>query len=170
MLPAPAGVGWRIGGRRSALVCLGFALPIALSGWWDQAMMAAYTFFVSVALALVTGVPLGLPAGGERNPRAALPSGLRHGPDLPQFIDLIPVVMLVGVNDVAVVAAVMVFATVPIARYTIEGPRNSQPEIVERAPMPGASAGQLLRHVRRPLAIPTLVAGADPSIMFALSW
>ena len=37
-----------------------FALPIALSGWWDRAMITAYTVFVSVALALLIGVPLGL--------------------------------------------------------------------------------------------------------------
>jgi glycine betaine/proline transport system permease protein len=48
---ALAAVGWRIGGRRSALVCLAFVLPIALSGWWDRAMITVYMVFVSVALA-----------------------------------------------------------------------------------------------------------------------
>ncbi|MES2550388.1 MAG: ABC transporter permease subunit, partial [Pseudomonadota bacterium] len=86
----------------------------------------------------------------------------------PSFIYLIPVIMLFGVNDVAVVAAVTVFATVPIVRYTIEGLRNIPPEIVESAQMSGASPGQLLRHVKLPLAVPTLVVGANQSIMFAL--
>lgn len=163
-----AGVGWRIGGARSALICLAFFLPIALSGWWDRAMITVYTVTVAVTLALIIGVPLGLFGAG--NP-------LRAGRFLlvcdtlqtfPSFIYLIPVVMLFGVNDVAVVAAVVVFATVPIIRYTIEGLRNIPPEIVESAEMSGGSKAQILWHVKLPLAVPTLVVGANQSIMFAL--
>ncbi|HLQ19288.1 MAG TPA: ABC transporter permease subunit [Tabrizicola sp.] len=168
VLLALAGVGWRIGGLRSALVCLAFALPIALSGWWDRAMITAYTVFVSVALALLIGVPLGLlGAANERRARRFL-LVCDTAQTFPSFIYLIPVIMLFGVNDVAVVAAVMVFATVPIVRYTIEGLRSIPPEIVESAQMSGASPGQLLRHVKLPLAVPTLVVGANQSIMFAL--
>jgi glycine betaine/proline transport system permease protein len=163
-----AGVGWRIGGARSALICLAFFLPIALSGWWDRAMITVYTVTVAVTLALIIGVPLGLFGAG--NP-------LRAGRFLlvcdtlqtfPSFIYLIPVVMLFGVNDVAVVAAVVVFATVPIIRYTIEGLRNIPPEIVESAEMSGGTKAQILWHVKLPLAVPTLVVGANQSIMFAL--
>ena len=163
-----AGIGWRIGGRHSALVCLAFVLPIALSGWWDRAMITAYTVFVSVVLALVMGVPLGLIG-------AARPARARHFllvcdtlQTFPSFIYLIPVIMLFGVNDVAVVAAVTVFATVPIIRYTIEGLRGIPPEIVESAQMSGASPAQLLWHVKLPLAVPTLIVGANQSIMFSL--
>ena len=86
----------------------------------------------------------------------------------PSFIYLIPVIMLFGVNDVAVIAAVVVFATVPILRYTIEGLRGVPPELVEAAEMSGASRGQMLRHVKLPLAVPTLLVGANQSIMFSL--
>ncbi len=163
-----AGVGWRIGGPRSALVCLAFAVPIAMSGWWDRAMITVYTVFVSVTLALIIGVPLGLigAARPRRAERFLLVCDTLQ--TFPSFIYLIPVVMLFGVNDVAVIAAVMVFATVPIIRYTIEGLRNIPPEIIESAQMSGASSGQLVRHVKLPLAMPTLVVGANQSIMFAL--
>lgn len=163
-----AGIGWWIGGPRSALVCLAFALPIALSGWWDRAMITVYTVAVSVALAIVVGVPLGL-FGASRPDRSRwfllVCDTLQT---FPSFIYLIPVVMLFGVNDVAVIAAVMVFATVPIIRYTIEGLRGIPSEIVESAQMSGASPAQLLRHVKLPLAIPTLIVGANQSIMFSL--
>lgn len=163
-----AGVGWRIGGARSALICLAFILPIALSGWWDRAMITVYTVTVSVALALIIGVPLGI-FGASKPVRAQrfllICDTLQT---FPSFIYLIPVVMLFGVNDVAVIAAVMVFATVPIIRYTIEGLRGIPPEIVESAEMSGATKGQILWHVKLPLAVPTLVVGANQSIMFAL--
>lgn len=168
VLLALAGIGWRIGGLRSALVCLAFALPIALSGWWDRAMITAYTVFVAVVLALLIGVPLGL-LGAANEPRARrFLLVCDTAQTFPSFIYLIPVIMLFGVNDVAVIAAVMVFATVPIVRYTIEGLRSIPPEIVESAQMSGASSAQLLRHVKLPLAVPTLVVGANQSIMFAL--
>lgn len=165
---ALAGIGWRIGGLRSALVCLAFVLPIALSGWWDRAMITAYTVFVSVALALLIGVPLGLLGAANEGRARRFLLVCDTAQTFPSFIYLIPVVMLFGVNDVAVVAAVMVFATVPIVRYTIEGLRMIPPEIVESAQMSGASPAQLLRHVKLPLAVPTLVVGANQSIMFAL--
>lgn len=168
VLLALAGIGWRIGGPRSALVCLAFALPIALSGWWDRAMITAYTVFVSVVLALLIGVPLGLLGAASETRARRFLLVCDTAQTFPSFIYLIPVIMLFGVNDVAVVAAVTVFATVPIVRYTIEGLRSIPPEIVESAQMSGASSGQLLRHVKLPLAVPTLVVGANQSIMFAL--
>lgn len=163
-----AAVGWRVGGQRSALVCLAFFLPIALSGWWDRAMITVYMLAVSVALALAVGLPLGI-IGAARPTRAArmllVCDTLQT---FPSFIYLIPVIMLFGVNDVAVVAAVMVFATVPIVRYTIEGLRNVPSEVIEAAEMSGANRRQLLWKVKLPLAVPTLLVGANQSVMFAL--
>ena len=157
VLLALAGLGWRIGGPRSALVCLAFVLPIALSGWWDRAMITAYTVFVSVVLALLIGVPLGLLGAANETRARRFLLVCDTAQTFPSFIYLIPVIMLFGVNDVAVVAAVTVFATVPIVRYTIEGLRNIPPEIVESAQMSGASESQLLWHVKLPMALPTLV-------------
>ena len=168
VLLALTAAGYRIGGARSAVICLAFILPIAMSGWWDRAMITVYTVTVAVTLSLLMGVPLGLLGASNeiRARRFLLVCDTLQ--TFPSFIYLIPVVMLFGVNDVAVVAAVMVFATVPIIRYTIEGLRSIPPEIVESARMSGASASQLLWHVKLPLSLPTLVVGANQSIMFAL--
>ena len=45
----------------------------------------------------------------------------------PSFIYLIPVIMLFQVNDVAAIGAVIIYATVPMTRYTIEGLREVPP-------------------------------------------
>ncbi|WP_395541154.1 ABC transporter permease [Neotabrizicola sp. sgz301269] len=168
VLLALAGIGWWHGGWRSALVCLAFVLPIALSGWWDRAMITVYTVVFSVLLAFLIGVPLGLiGAANEARARRFL-LACDTVQTFPSFIYLIPVIMLFGVNDVAVVAAVIVVASVPIVRYTIEGLRGVPPEIVEAAQMSGASPAQLLLHVKAPLAVPVLRVGANQSVMFAL--
>lgn len=168
VLVALAALGWRVGGARSALVCLAFMLPIALSGWWDRAMITLYMVCVSVFLALLVGLPLGIFAAARprRAQRALLVCDTLQ--TFPSFIYLIPVIMLFGVNDVAVIAAVMVFATVPILRYTIEGLRAVPSELIEAAQMSGASPGQMLRQVKLPLAVPTLLVGANQSVMFSL--
>jgi glycine betaine/proline transport system permease protein len=163
-----AAVGWAIGGLRSALVSLAFIIPIALSGWWDRAMITIYMVTVSVVLAIMIGVPLGL-WGARRAARAErLLLVCDSFQTFPSFIYLIPVIMLFGVNDVAVIAAVVVFATVPIVRYTVEGLRNVPAEMVEAASMSGASRWQRLIHAELPLALPTMVVGANQSIMFSL--
>lgn len=86
----------------------------------------------------------------------------------PSFIYLIPVIMLFGVNDVAVISAVVVFAAVPLVRYTIEGLRNVSPELIEAAQMSGATQRQILRHVAIPTALPTIMVGVNQSVMFSL--
>jgi glycine betaine/proline transport system permease protein len=133
-------------------------------------MITVYTVFVPVTLALVVGVPLGLlgAANDTRARRFRLVCDTAQ--TFPGFICLIPVVMLFGVNDVAVIAAVMVFATVPIVRYTIEGLRRIPPEVIESARMSGASGSQLLWHVKLPLAVPTLVVGPTSRSCSRFSW
>lgn len=161
-------VGWAVGGRRSALICLAYFGMIALSGWWDRAMITVYMVVISVIIAMLIGLPLGI--WGARTPERAARILLLcdTAQTFPSFIYLIPVVMLFGVNDVAVVAAVVVFATVPLLRYTIEGLRNVPPELVEAADMSGATRRQVLWHVRLPMALPTMLVGANQSVVFSL--
>ncbi len=42
----------------------------------------------------------------------------------PSFVYLIPVMMLFGITDTSVLIAVIVYATIPATRYTIEGLRS----------------------------------------------
>ena len=163
-----AAAGWAVGGLRAALACICFLGFIAISGWWDRAMITAYTVVVSVTLAAMVGFPLAL-WGSRNSGRAAkvllLCDSLQT---FPSFIYLIPVVMLFGVNDVAVVGAVVMFAAVPLVRYTIEGLRNVPAEMIEASSMSGASYRQTMWHVRLPIALPTIVVGINQSVMFSL--
>jgi len=168
VLTAVAALGWAVGGWRSALVCVGFILPIALSGWWDRAMITVYTVLAAVALAALVGFPLGIWGAGTGRRAGIVRLICDTMQTFPSFIYLIPVVMLFGVSDVAVLAAVMVFATVPIVRYTIEGLTAVPPETIEAAEMSGATRRQTLWNVRLPLAMPTILVGFNQSIMFAL--
>lgn len=85
----------------------------------------------------------------------------------PSFIYLIPAIMLFGVNDVAVVFSILIFATVPLTRYTIEGMRTVPPQTTEAADMSGATRHQKLVGVQLPMALPTMAVGFNQAIMFA---
>jgi glycine betaine/proline transport system permease protein len=163
-----AAIGWAVGGLRSALICVAYFGLIAMSGWWDRAMITVYMVSISVTIAALIGLPLGIWAARHATRAARVLLVCDTAQTFPSFIYLIPVIMLFGVNDVAVVAAVVVFAAVPIVRYTVEGLQNVPPELIEAADMSGATRRQVLWHVRLPMALPTMLVGANQSVMFSL--
>ncbi|MEM6487832.1 MAG: ABC transporter permease subunit [Pseudomonadota bacterium] len=163
-----AGLGWMIGGARSALVCLGYFGFIALSGWWDRAMITVYMVGVAVAIASAIGLPLGIWAAAREARARAMLLVCDTAQTFPSFIYLIPVIMLFGVNDVAAIGAVVIFGAVPMTRYTIEGLRGVPAHLIEAADMAGATRRQKLWAVRLPLALPTIMVGLNQTVMFAL--
>lgn len=163
-----AGLGWRFGGWRSAVACAAYVGFIAMSGWWERAMITAYTVSFAVLVASAIGLPLGVWAA--RTPRRARAILLvcDTAQTFPSFIYLIPVVMLFGVNDVAVVFAVIVFGAVPMTRYTIEGLRGVPPALQEAADMSGATRRQKLWSVELPMAFPVIMTGVNQTVLFSL--
>lgn len=166
-LMAMAALGYLVGGRKSALLAAGFFGIIALTGWWDRSIITLYAVTSAVILATLIGLPLGIAAA--RNEKWSEPILLvcDTAQTFPSFIYLIPAIMLFGVNDVAVVFAILIFATVPLTRYTIEGMRGVPAELTEAADMAGASRRQKLLNVQLPLALPTMAVGFNQAIMFA---
>ena len=168
VLMALAGIGWLVGGARSALVCLAFAGFIALSGWWDRAMITLYMVTFAVLVATLIGLPLGIWAARREKRTRAMLLACDTVQTFPSFIYLIPVVMLFGVNDVAAIGAVIVVGLVPMTRYTIEGLAGVPPALIEAADMSGASGWQKLWAVRLPMALPTIMVGVNQTVMFCL--
>lgn len=168
VLTALAALGWSVGGWRSAAVVVAFFGLIALSGWWDRAMITVYMVGFSVLIAALIGFPLGIWAARNETRAGRMLLICDSLQTFPSFIYLIPVVMLFGVNDVAVVAAVVTFAAVPLIRYTIEGLRGVPAELVEAAHMSGTTRRQMLWHVRLPMALPVMMVGLNQSVMFSL--
>ena len=156
-----------VGGRRPAIYAAVFFSIVALSGWWDRSVITLYTVISAVALAMLIGIPLGIFAARSEKWSNRILLGCDTAQTFPSFIYLIPAIMLFGVNDVAVVFSILIFATVPLTRYTIEGLRTVPPEMVEAADMSGATRHQKLLSVQLPLALPTMAIGFNQAIMFA---
>ena len=88
---------------------------------------------------------------------------------LPSFVYLIPVVMLLGIGKVAGLIAVVVYALPPMIRLTNLGIRHVDAEMLECADAFGSSGWQKLKNVQLPLALPSIMAGINQTIMMALA-
>ena len=167
VLCAIAAVGYAVGGRRSALLAAGFFAIVAATGWWDRAMITLYAVLSAVVIAACVGLPLGILAAQRKRWAEPILIACDTAQTFPSFIYLIPAIMFFGVNDVAVVFAIFIFATVPLMRYTIEGIRAVPEELIEAADMSGATRSQKLWKVQLPIALPTMAVGFNQAIMFA---
>ena len=170
VLALVAGLAWHVGGRRSALLCTAYMLFVAVSGWWERAMITAYMVSFAVLVATLIGLPLGIWAAREERRANRVLLACDTLQTFPSFIYLIPVIMLFGVNDVAAIAAVVVFGAVPMTRYTIEGLTRRLARGTARIGrhVPGRRAGRSSGASGLPMAVPTIMVGLNQTVMFSL--
>ncbi|MFE0019347.1 ABC transporter permease [Mesorhizobium sp. NPDC059054] len=163
-----AAAGWALGGLRLALTVLGFVLFIAFAGYWERSLITAYMVTVAVLICVIIGLPIGIWASRSERRTGIAKLLCDTFQTFPSFIYLIPVIMLFKVGDVAAISAIIIYALIPIVRYTIFGLRNVPAEIVEAGITSGCTRRQLLWNIRMPLAFPEIMLGINQTIMFAL--
>lgn len=168
-IPAMGLIGWRIGGWKLGLMAALMMAFIAASGLWPKAMVTIYLCVVSVFIATVIGVPLGIWAAEK--PRAGrIILGLMDTlQTLPSFVYLIPVIMLFRVGDFSAMIAIVFYALAPAVRYAAHGLREVPAQLIEAGLMSGCTSQQILRRIKLPLATPHMLLGLNQTTMLALS-
>jgi glycine betaine/proline transport system permease protein len=161
--------GYLLSGVRLATLCAVGLLLIGLFGLWEQGMQTLALMGVSVLLALLLGIPLGIAAARNDRLDRVLRPVLDAMQTMPAFVYLIPVVLFFGIARVPAVVATLIYAVPPIVRLTNLGIREVSPPAVEAARAFGATNRQLLWQVQLPLALPAMLAGVNQTIMMALS-
>lgn len=156
-----------LGGKREGVIAAIFFGLVALSGWWDRSMITLYSVLAAVSIAILIGIPVGILASRSDKWSRRVLLACDTAQTFPSFIYLIPAIMLFGITATAVVGSILIFAMVPLTRYTIEGLRTVPPEMTEAADMAGATRMQKLINVQLPLALPTMAVGFNQAIMFA---
>ncbi len=164
-----AALGLRLGGLRLALTVSGYALFIVVTGFWTKAMITVYLCGLSVIIAALLGIPLGIASGLDQRLWRIVQGVIDTLQTLPSFVYLIPVVMLFRVGDFAAMIAVVLYAIAPVIRYTAHGIRSIPPQLVEAGTTSGCTRRQLLFKIRLPLALPEILLGINQTIMLALS-
>lgn len=157
---------------RSWKVVVGCTAALALIGYfdmWDDTMRTMSMIFVCTVLSIVVGLPIGIfMARSERMQNFVNPI-LDVMQTMPSFVYLIPVVMLLGIGRVPGVIAVVIYAIPPMIRLTNLGIRMVDKDVLEAADAFGSSSWQKLWKVQLPLALPTIMAGINQTIMMALA-
>jgi glycine betaine/proline transport system permease protein len=161
--------GWQLGGRRLALLTASLATFIAVVGLWDKAMVTLYLCGISVIIACLIGIPIGILAARNERVHRVVSVIIDTLQTLPSFVYLMPVVMLFRVGDFAAMLAVIAYAVTPIIRYTDHGIRQVPADLIEASRQAGCTCNQLLRKVQVPLALPHIMLGVNQTIMMALS-
>ena len=156
-----------LAGRREALIAAVFFSLVALSGWWDRSVITLYSVISAVAIAALIGLPIAIVAARSDTWSRRILLACDTAQTFPSFVYLIPAIMLFGITDIAVIFSILIFAMVPLVRYTVEGLRTVPPEMTEAADMSGATRMQKLVKVQLPLALPTMAVGFNQAIMFA---
>ncbi|WP_230855384.1 ABC transporter permease [Pseudomonas putida] len=160
------------GASRSVKITIGALvalMAIGYFGMWDDSMRTISMIFVCTVLSIVIGLPIGIMmARSERVQRVINPI-LDVMQTMPSFVYLIPVVMLLGIGRVPGLIAVVIYAIPPMIRMTNLGIRLVDKDVLEAADAFGSSSWQKLKSVQLPLALPTIMAGINQTIMMALA-
>ena len=162
------GAGYIIGGIRSALVVGGFTLFIALSPWWDRALVTAYMATFGVIVSTIIGTIVGSLCAQHKHSSKFIIAICDVLQTFPSFVYLIPVMMLFGVTDTSVLIAVIIYATIPATRYTVEGLSSVPPALHDAGSMSGVTRLQRLFKIEYPLAFPHIMLGINQTVVFAL--
>ncbi|ABN61793.1 proline/glycine betaine ABC transporter permease [Shewanella baltica] len=162
-------IAWRVSGLKLAIFTLLSLVLIGLLGFWSETMITLAMVFSSVVFCTLVGVPFGIWAGRSDRVNNVLRPILDAMQTTPAFVYLVPIVMLFSIGNTAGVLATIIFALPPLVRLTSLGIRQVHPELVEAALAFGATSSQVLLKVQIPLALPTIMAGLNQTIMMSLS-
>ena len=160
-------VSYGIGGRRLAIMSASLLGFIAVTGYWDGAMVSLYLVIISVIVTLIIALPIGIWAALSPRVDGVITGVIDTLQTLPSFVYLIPVVMLFGVGEFAGLVAIVAYALPPGVRYTKQGIQNVAQSCLAAADMAGCTARQKLINVQLPLALPDIMMGINQTIMFA---
>jgi glycine betaine/proline transport system permease protein len=147
-----------------------FGVKFALGmGYWETTMETLALIITASLFSLLVGIPVGIWAAKSDTVDKAVRPILDFMQTMPPFVYLIPAVVLFGLGTVPGVIATFIFATPPCVRLTNLGIRQVSEEAIEAAKSFGSTPSQLLFKVELPMALPTILAGVNQTVLLALS-
>ncbi|PMM05036.1 glycine/betaine ABC transporter permease [Vibrio kanaloae] len=142
---------------------------IGLIGAWSEAMTTLSLVMTSVFFCLLIGLPMGIWLARSNTAAKFVRPILDAMQTTPAFVYLVPIVMLFGIGNVPGVVVTIIFALPPVVRLTILGIQQVPEELIEAGHSFGANKKQMLYRIQLPLALPTIMAGVNQTLMLSLS-
>ena len=144
-------------------------LLVGFLGYWELTMTTLSMILTALLFSIVVGIPLGILAARSDRFEAVLRPMLDGMQTIHPFVYLVPIVMFFGIGKVPGTMATIIFALPPIVGLTNLGIRQVPKEVVEAGKAFGSDDMQLLLDVQLLLAMPTIMAGLNQTLMMALS-
>ncbi|MEZ2686245.1 glycine betaine/L-proline ABC transporter permease ProW [Proteus vulgaris] len=174
-MPAPVAIilfsliAWQLSGKVMGITSFISLILIGAIGAWSEAMVTLALVLTSLLFCLIIGLPLGIWLANSDKASKIVRPLLDAMQTTPAFVYLVPIVMLFGIGNVPGVVVTIIFALPPIVRLTILGIKQVPEDLIEAAQSFGANPRQMLFKVQLPLAMPTIMAGVNQTLMLALS-
>ncbi|MCF8079602.1 MAG: proline/glycine betaine ABC transporter permease [Desulfobacterales bacterium] len=162
-------IAWRAANWKVGVFGVLTFLLVGFLGLWQETMTTLAMVISAVVFCVIVGVPLGIIAARSERFADSIRPLLDAMQTTPAFVYLVPVVMLFSIGTVAGVIATIIFSMPPIIRLTNLGIRQVREDVVEAAHAFGATESQILWKVQFPLALPTIMAGLNQTMMLSLS-
>lgn len=162
-------ISWQFAQKRTTIMVVVSLVIMGLIGAWSETMVTLSLMLTAVFFCAVIGFPLGVFASRSDRFEAFIRPILDAMQTTPAFVYLIPIVMLFGIGNVPGVVVTIIFALAPLVRLTNLGLRQVPGDVVEATAAFGGSPRQILFKVQIPLAMPTIMAGLNQSLMMSLS-
>ncbi|PIE31289.1 hypothetical protein CSA56_18770 [candidate division KSB3 bacterium] len=166
---ALAAAAWKLAGWKLAGGSAVGLLFIGILGMWELAMSTLAIVLTATLLAILIGVPVGILMARHDLSEKIIRPILDLMQTMPSFVYLIPALMLFGLGKVPALLSTFIYAVPPAIRLTNLGIRQVAPDVIECGRAFGSTSRQLLFKVQLPLAIPTIMAGVNQTIMMALA-
>jgi glycine betaine/proline transport system permease protein len=162
-------IAWRVAGTRVAIFAAASLLVLGALGLWSEGMSTLALITTAVFISVLLGLPLGIVAAKSDTVDSIIRPILDGMQTIPPFVYLIPAIMFFGIGNVPGIIATIIFAMPPMVRLTNLGIRQVNKEVIEAGHAFGATPRQLLWKIQLPLAMPSIMAGVNQTVMMALS-
>ncbi|WMJ89785.1 ABC transporter permease [Anaerocolumna sp. MB42-C2] len=156
-------------GKKTAIFSFFGSLIIYSIDLWTLTMKTFALVTTATVIALVIGIPLGIWMSRSNRLNKIMRPILDFMQTMPAFVYLIPAVYFFDLGPVPGAVATIIFAMPPIVRLTSLGIRQVPADVIEASRSFGSTPGQMLFKVQIPLAMPTILAGLNQTIMLSLS-
>jgi len=162
-------LGWKIKNWKSGLTFSLLVFIIGIMGLWDEMMLTLSVVLVSVVIACLIAVPLGILVAYNERLETFIKPVLDAMQTMPSFVYLIPAIMLFGLGSVPAVFATVIYSTPPAIRLTNLAIKGVSKEMVEAGHAFGSTTWQILTKIELPQAFPTIMMGINQATMLAMS-
>lgn len=144
-------------------------LFILNQGLWKPMIETLVLILYATLVCLAAGIPIGIAAARRPWIYRTISPLLDMMQTIPTFVYLVPMLFLFGLGTVPGIIATVIFSIPAPIRLTYLGISQVQASLIEAGESFGATRWQLLRRVKLPAAMPTIMAGVNQCIMLCLS-